>query len=409
MNADTGTKKVYKYVAKNSRGQNQTGKIKADSVNAVAEYLIRQGYSPITINEDSSLNKEIGLSKKKVKLKDLALFFRQFATLIKAGIPLMRGLDLLIDQTANPTLKQHASEVKKEIMNGEKLGDALGMYPEIFPPVVIGMISAGEKAGYLESTLEDVAENLEADLKLKQKIKSAMTYPIAILSLAALLVTAMLLFIVPIFDEMFESLGSELPLPTQILVMLADLIKVGGIPIAAGIIALVVLYNKNKHKEGFREVADPIRLKIPIFGNLTHKIAISRLTRNFASLLAAGLGMMEALNIVGETAGNYVIQRAIEEVKVITANGERLSVALRSNEVFPMMLVEMVSVGEDAGDIPSMMYNTALAYDQEVNTTTEQLSSLMEPLMLVVLGSVVGGVVIALYMPIFSIFDAIQG
>lgn len=409
MNADTGTKKVYKYVAKNSRGQNQTGKIKADSVNAVAEYLIRQGYSPITINEDSSLNKEIGLSKKKVKLKDLALFFRQFATLIKAGIPLMRGLDLLIDQTANPTLKQHASEVKKEIMNGEKLGDALGMYPEIFPPVVIGMISAGEKAGYLESTLEDVAENLEADLKLKQKIKSAMTYPIAILSLAALLVTAMLLFIVPIFDEMFESLGSELPLPTQILVMLADVIKIGGIPIAAGIIALVVLYNKNKHKEGFREVADPIRLKIPIFGNLTHKIAISRLTRNFASLLAAGLGMMEALNIVGETAGNYVIQRAIEEVKVITANGERLSVALRSNEVFPMMLVEMVSVGEDAGDIPSMMYNTALAYDQEVNTTTEQLSSLMEPLMLVVLGSVVGGVVIALYMPIFSIFDAIQG
>ena len=234
-----------------------------------------------------------------------------------------------------------------------------------------------------------------------------MTYPVAVLILAALLVTAMLLFIVPIFDEMFSSLGGELPIATRILVNASEFIKVGGIPIAIGIVIFGFWWNRNKHKEHIRRFLDPIVIKTPVFGKLIQKVIIARFTKNFGSLLAAGLPVMQVMDIVGSTSGSTVLEDALQEAKKGVAAGELIAPQLGKHKIFPRMLVEMLSVGEDAGEIPLMMERISTSYSEEVDTMTESLAALLEPLMLMVLGGVVGSMVIAMYMPIFSIYDLV--
>jgi type IV pilus assembly protein PilC len=399
---------MFKYEARTSNGQFIEGKIKAESTRSVAEFLVNKGYIPVDIKEQSALQKDISFGKKRVKPKTVAGFMRQFATLNGAGIPITRALDVLRDQAVNPTFKEVIGSVRKDIDTGSTLANSMAKHPMTFSPLSISMIRAGEAGGFLTETLGDVAENLEADVKLRGKIKSAMTYPVAVLILAAVLVVAMLLFIVPIFDKMFSSLGGQLPVATQILVTASNFIKVGGIPIAIAIAIFIWWWNKNKHKENIRHFVDPIKLKLPIFGKLIQKITIARFTRNFGSLLEAGLPVMQVMDIVGSTSGSTVLEDALVEVKKGVSQGELIAPQLSKHKIFPRMLVEMLSVGEDAGEIPGMMEKIAISYDEEVDSMTESLSSLMEPLMLMVLGGVVGGMVIALYMPIFSIYDLVD-
>jgi type IV pilus assembly protein PilC len=283
----------------------------------------------------------------------------------------------------------------------------MAKHPLAFPPLVAAMVKAGETGGFLSETLISVAETLESDVKLRGKIKSALTYPVAVLGLAAVLVIAMLLFIVPVFEEMFSGFGADLPVATQMLVNGSKFLQVGGIPTAIGIAAFVFWWNKNKHREGIRRFMDPIKLKMPIFGKLNQKITITRFTRNFGNLLSAGLPIMQVMDIVGSTSGSTVLEDALIEVKKGVAQGELVAPQLAKHKIFPTMLTEMLAVGEDAGEIPLMMSRIATTYEEEVDSMTESLTSLMEPLMLMVLGGVVGGMVIALYMPIFSIYDLI--
>lgn len=398
---------VFRYEARTTNGQFIEGKVKAESTRAVAEFLVQKGYIPVDIKEQSALQKDISFGKKRVKPKAVAQFMRQFATLNGAGIPITKALDVLKEQAVNPTFKEAIGAVRKDIDTGSTLGNAMNKHPTIFTPLSVAMIKAGETGGFLTETLANVAVNLEADVKLRGRIKSAMTYPVAVLILAAVLVTAMLLFIVPIFASMFDSLGGDLPVATKILVSAADFVKVGGIPMAIAIAVGLWWWNKNKHKENIRRFVDPIKLKLPIFGKLVQKITIARFTRNFGSLLEAGLPVMQVMDIVGSTSGSTVLEDALMDVKKGVSQGELIAPQLAKHKIFPRMLVEMLSVGEDAGEIPLMMERIAISYDEEVEDMTDSLSSLMEPLMLMVLGGVVGGMVIAMYMPIFSIYDLV--
>lgn len=399
---------IYKYEARNqATSKFVEGTIKAKSKTDVAEHLIKHNYMPLSIQPQSALQKELSFGAKKIKVKEVSQFIRQLATMINAGIPLTKGLDVLRDQIANPTFKNVVAQVRKDIDTGSTLATAMVKHPLAFPPLVTAMVKAGETGGFLAETLISIAETLESDVKLRGKIKSALTYPVAILGLAAILVIAMLLFIVPVFSTMFASFGSDLPVATQILVNASEFLKYGGIPLAIAIIIFVAWWNKNKHKEHIRRFVDPIKIKMPIFGPLNQKIVITRFTRNFGNLLESGLPIMQVMDIVGSTSGSTVLEDALIEVKKGVAQGELVAPQLAKHKIFPKMLTEMLAVGEDAGEIPLMMKKIAQTYEEDVDAMTESLTSLMEPLMLMVLGGVIGSMVIAMYMPVFSIYDLI--
>jgi type IV pilus assembly protein PilC len=256
--------------------------------------------------------------------------------------------------------------------------------------------------------LLSIAENYEAEVKLRNKIKSAMTYPVVVFIMAILAVIGMLLFIVPIFVGMFASLGGELPLPTKILVAMSSGMKIAAPVLLVGGIAFGVWWSKHKNDRSVRERLDPLKLKTPIFGKLFQKVAVSRFTRNFGTMIHAGVPILQALDIVGETSGNVVIENASKAVRDSVRSGQSLSGPLHSHPVFPAMVVQMIAVGEDTGALDTMLHKISDFYDQEVEATTEQLTSLIEPLMIAVLGSIIGGMIIALYMPIFGIFELIK-
>jgi type IV pilus assembly protein PilC len=261
--------------------------------------------------------------------------------------------------------------------------------------------------GFLDGVLLQVAENYEAEVKLKGKIKSAMTYPVVVFVMAILAVTGMLLFIVPVFATMFEGLGAGLPLPTQILVNLSAILKVAIVPIIIGLIAFVIVWRRIKHKQRIRSFMDPLKLKMPVFGSLMQKIALSRFTRNFGTMLHAGVPILQSLDIVADTSGNEVVAKAVRDVQESVRSGESLTAPLSQHAVFPPMVVQMMAVGEDTGALDEMLHKISEFYDQEVEATTEALTSLIEPLMIAFLGGIVGAMIIAMYMPIFKVFELI--
>ena len=403
--------KQFEYVVRDRQGKVSKGKIQAPNQNAVAGKLREMGMATISITETSSegLNTEIsipGLSDK-IGLKELAIMSRQMSTMISAGLSLLRTLTILAEQTESKPLARVIGEVRNDVQQGVSLSSGLNKHPEVFPPLMINMIKAGEVGGFLEQSLISVAENFEAELKLRQTVKSAMTYPVVVLIIAILAVIGMLLFIVPVFEGMFDGLGGSLPAPTQFLVWLSGVMKTLGPLLIVGLVALSVWWNKNKNKASIRAKVDPFKLKMPVFGSLMQKIAISRFTRNFGTMMHAGVPLLQSLDIVGQTAGNYVIEQAVRDIQDAVRRGETLSGPLAKHEVFPPMVVQMISVGEDAGSLELMLHKISDFYDQEVDATTKQLASLIEPLMIVTIGAIVGGMIVALYMPIFSVFELV--
>jgi type IV pilus assembly protein PilC len=344
----------------------------------------------------------------KVKLKDLAIMSRQFATMINSGLSLLRALNILAEQTANKKLAEVLGEVRNSVETGNPLSGALAQHPDIFPPLMINMVRAGEVGGFLDGVLTQVASNYEAEVRLKGKIKSAMTYPVVVFIMAILACVGMLIFIVPTFAKMFEGLGAELPAPTQILVNLSHLLKATAPLIVIGLITFSIVWKKIKRKEKVRNFVDPLKLKMPVFGALFQKISLSRFTRNFGTMLHAGVPILQALDIVADTSGNMVVAHAVRDVQESVRQGESLTAPLAQHAVFPPMVVQMMAVGEDTGALDDMLHKIAEFYDQEVEATTEALTSLIEPLMIAFLGGVVGSMIIALYMPIFKVFDLIK-
>lgn len=403
--------KSYEYTVRNRAGKIVKGRVEAPNQAAVAARLRAMNVAPLSISEvsNSGLNREINLfGGQKVALKDLSIMARQMATMINSGLSLLRALSILAEQTENPTLAKVLFQVRADVEAGVALSAALGRHPEVFPPLMINMIKAGEIGGFLDHVLISVAENYESEVKLRAKIKSAMTYPVVVFVFAILAVVGMLLFIVPIFVGMFDSLGGELPLPTQVLVTMSEVMKWLAPAILVALVPSLAWWRKHKNDEGVRRRVDPLKLKMPIFGNLMRKVAIARFTRNFGTMIHAGVPILQALDIVGETSGNMVVENAAKAVRESVRSGQSLAAPLNEHPVFPPMVVQMITVGEDTGALDEMLHKIASFYDQEVETTTEQLTSLIEPLMIAVLGTIVGGMIIALYMPIFSIFELIE-
>jgi type IV pilus assembly protein PilC len=402
--------KTFEYSVRDRRGKLVSGKLEAPSETAVVQKLRGMGYAPVSLREaNTGMNRELTLPfGGGVKLKDIAVMSRQFAVMINSGLSLLRALAILAEQTENRTLAKSLAEVRTAVETGQSLSAALAKHPRVFPPLVVNMVRAGEVGGFLDRVLVQIAENFEAEVKLRSKIKSAMTYPVVVFVIAVLSVIGMLLFIVPIFAKMFSDLGGTLPLPTQILVALSSGLRFAFPVLLVAAVVGAVVWRRVRHTEQVRNVLDPLKLRIPVFGPLFQKVAISRFSRNFGTMLSSGVPILQSLEIVGETAGNVVIRRAAASVQESVRRGESLAGPLAEHSVFPPMVVQMLSVGEDTGAIDSMLHKVSDFYDAEVEATTEALTSLIEPLMIAVLGAIVGGMIIALYMPIFNVFSLIK-
>ncbi|MHB1803111.1 MAG: type II secretion system F family protein, partial [Actinomycetes bacterium] len=402
---------TYQYSVRDRQGRIVTGKLEADSPSTVAQKLRSMGYAPVSISQHSAgMKTEIRLPSlgSPVKLKDLAVLSRQFATMISSGLSLLRALSILENQTENKVLAKTLTTVRTDVETGVALSTALAKHPKIFPAIMINMCRAGEVGGFLDAVLVQLAENFEADNKLRGKVKSAMTYPVVVFVMAIIAVTIMLIFVVPVFAKMFSQLGGQLPAPTRLLVILSGFLKVGIIPLIILAIIGFMVWSRTKHLPQVRNVVDPIKLKTPIFGQLFQKIALSRFTRNLGMMIRSGVPILQALDIVADTAGNVVIGRAVRDVQNSVRNGESLSKPLETHPIFPAMVVQMMSVGEDTGALDQMLLKISDFYDQEVESTTEALTSLIEPLMIAVLGGIIGSMIVALYLPIFNIYNLIK-
>jgi type IV pilus assembly protein PilC len=410
----TATLSKFDYQVRDKAGKMVTGQLEADSQAAVATKLKSMGYAPVSIDEvkTTGLSMDINIPGfgEKVGLKDLAIFSRQFATMINSGLSLIRAMTILQEQTENKKLREVIEEIRTAVESGETLSTAMAVHHKVFPKLFIAMVRAGEAAGMLDKVLLRVAAMFEADVKLRSKIKSAMTYPVIVFIMAILLSTVMLIFIVPVFAAMFEDLGGELPLLTQILVTASNFVTslIGVITYIVVPTVLWTAYKRIRATEKGRFTLDVIKLRLPVFGPLFHKIALTRFARNLSTLLAAGVPILQALEITADTVNNGPIAEAVKDVQESVRQGESINGPLSTHEVFPSMVVQMIAVGEETGNIDGMLEKISDFYDTEIESTTESLTALMEPLMIGVIGGIVGGMVIALYLPMFKIFDLIE-
>jgi type IV pilus assembly protein PilC len=409
----TATLSKFDYQVRDRSGKLITGQLEADNQAAVASKLTSMGYAPIKIDQvkESGLQMEINLpGSNRVKLKDLAIFSRQFATMISSGLSLIRALSILHEQTENKKLAETIDDIRSRVEAGSSLSQALAEHEKIFPKLYVAMVRAGETAGMLDQVLLRVAAMYEADVKLRSKIKSAMTYPVIVFIMAILLSTVMLIFIVPVFAEMFADLGGELPLLTQVLVSASNFVTswLGVLTYVVVPTALWFAYKRIRATEKGRYTLDVIKLRLPVFGPLFHKIALTRFARNLSTLMAAGVPILQALEITADTVNNGPIANAIKDVQDSVRQGESINRPLSQHEVFPPMVVQMIAVGEETGNVDGMLAKISDFYDTEIESTTESLTALMEPLMIGVIGGIVGGMVIALYMPMFKIFELIE-
>lgn len=403
---------AYAYTGRDSSGRIVKGKLEGSSESAVVARMRTMGLSPVAISESAGgtgLNRDLNIGfQKRVKTKDLAIASRQIATMIAAGLSLLRTLTIIAEQTDNSRLAKAFDGVRGDVEVGSSFSDAIAKRPEIFPPLMINLVRAGEVGGFLEGSLESIAINYEAEVKLNGKIKAAMTYPVIVLIIALVAVAAMLIFIVPVFAAMFKSLNAQLPLPTEFLVVLSNgMVYIGPIAVIL-IIAFTVWWRKYKNDERVRKFVDPLKLKIPVFGELMKKVSIARLTRNLGMMMAAGVPILRSLAIVGAVANNWVVEQALNKVAESVRQGRSIAEPLAKEPLFPSMVTQMIAVGEDSGALETMLHKVSEFYDQEVESMTEQLTALIEPIMIAVIGVLVGGMIVALYMPIFDIYSHIH-
>jgi len=406
------TTTTFAFEALSPDGTVRKGKIQSESRDAAASALSGQSLVPLTLEATGTgMRKELSLPqlRGRTTVKDLAVLARQFASMTSAGLTLLRALSILSDQTEKPKLKAALKAVSQDVQEGATLSASMARHPDHFPALMVNMVRAGESGGFLDDALARIASMYEADASLRGKIKGAMTYPVIVLIFSLLLGTGVILFIVPIFEKMFKQLGGELPLPTQIMVTLSHnmwwLMPLGFVVLILGLRAYKHAVRRN---HAFRLKVDAFKLRVPVFGPLFTKIAISRWARTLGTLLAVGVPIIRALEIVGGTAGNAVIAEAMKDVQAAVRVGSPISRPLSKQPLFPNMVVQMMEVGEQTGQTSQMLEKVADFYDDEANTATESLTSALEPLMVVLLGAVIGTMVVCLYLPMFSVYQHIQ-
>ena len=399
---------VYQWVGKNRLNKVQKGEMEALTEAAVRASLVRQKIAPTRIKpKPKDLFENIRFLQPKVQEKDIILFARQFSTMIDAGLPIIQCLDILHVQQGNSTFKKVLKQIKDSVEGGATMAEALKAFPKHFDSLFVNMIAAGEAGGILDTILRRLAAYMEKAARLKARVKGAMTYPLATLAIAIIVLAVILVFVIPVFEEMFADFGSTLPAPTQFVVFLSDMVKSKILYIIGAAILFGFAFKKYYATEKGRDTTDALVLKLPVMGMLLRKVAVAKFTRTMGTMLTSGVAILEALDIVAKTAGNRSVEKAIYNVRSGISEGRTMADPLTESGVFPPMVCQMISVGESTGALDAMLEKIADFYDEEVDQAVENMTALIEPIMLVFLGVTIGGLVIAMYLPIFKMAGAI--
>ena len=401
---------VFLWEGTNRRNEVQKGELEAPNEQAVKAQLGRMRINPTKIKKKpKDLFENVSFMQPKVTEKDVILFARQFSTMIDAGLPIIQCLDILYSQQENKTFKNVVKDVKESVEGGSTLAEALNKYPKNFDNLFVNMIAAGEAGGILDTILRRLAAYMEKAAKLKAMVKGAMTYPIITLAIAVVVLGVILVFVIPVFQKMFADFGGELPVPTQIVVTLSEFVKGNILYIIGGFIGFVIAFKRFYRTEKGRTIADDVVLRLPVFGMLLRKVAVSKFTRTMGTMLSSGVAILDALEIVAKTSGNRTIEKAIYSVRTGISEGRTMADPLSDSGVFPAMVCQMISVGESTGALDAMLVKIADFYDEEVDQAVDNLTSMIEPFMLVFLGTTIGGLVIAMYLPIFKMAGMVGG
>jgi type IV pilus assembly protein PilC len=399
---------VFEYTARNaSTGQILKGTLDVPSRDEVLKHIKQQKMIVVNVREQPK-QLSFSLKRRGIKTRDIVIFTRQFATMINSGLPLVQSLDILARQTENPALAEVTRQVVFDVESGHTLADAFSKHPKAFTELYVNMVAAGEAGGILDTILMRLATFLEKSDALIRKVKGAMIYPGVIFSVAAIAVSVLLIFVIPTFQKMFSSVGLELPLPTRIVIGASDLL-INYWWVLIGVAGLTVYGIRSYYKtpDGHKKI-DQLLLNSPVLGDLLRKSAVSRFTRTLGTLISSGVSILDGLEITAKTAGNRVIHDAVMESRNSIAGGETIAGPLEKSKVFPPMVISMIAVGEQTGGLDEMLSKIADFYDEEVDVAVSALLSLMEPMMIVVLGVIVGGMVVAMYLPIFDMMNAVQ-
>lgn len=400
---------IYEWKGKNPRGRKIKGEMEAGSPDQVKQNLLRRKITPTKVKKKpKDLFANIEFLQPKVKDSEVIIFSRQFSTMIDAGLPLLQCIDILQSQQKNPTFKKNLKSIKESVESGETFAAALKKFPKVFNELYVNMVAAGEAGGILDVILKRLSAYMEKMAKLKRQVKGAMTYPIITMIIAVVVVAIILIFVIPVFAEMFADFGASLPGPTLIVMALSDFVIGNIVYIIGAMIAASFLIKRTYASKKGRILMDDMFLRLPVVGILIRKVAVAKFTRTTSTMLASGVSILEVLDIVAKTSGNKIIEFAILDVKIGIAEGRSMADPLLESGVFPSMVCSMISVGESTGALDTMMEKIADFYDDEVDQSVKNLTDMIEPFMLVFLGVIIGGLVIAMYLPIFSMAGAIS-
>ena len=398
---------VYKWVAETRKGRTIKGELEAANENLAQIRLKRRNLTIKKIKlKPKDLFENVAFMQPKITSKDIVIFTRQFSTMIDAGLPLVQGLTILAEQADNKTFKVVLERINRDVEGGSSLAEALKKHPKVFDNLFVNLVAAGEIGGILDVILQRLAAYIEKSEKLKAQIKGALTYPIVVIAIAVLVISVILIFVIPVFEDMFRGMGSALPTPTQMVVNMSRFLKGNIHFIIIAFIAAGFLFKKYRNSTGGRKKTDAQALKLPVFGTLLKKVAVARFTRTLGTMISSGVPILDALEIVAKTSGNVVLEEVIFEVRSSIAEGQTIAEPLSEANIFPSMVVQMISVGEATGALDTMLGKIADFYDDEVDAAVDALTSMLEPLLMVFLGGSIGGLVIAMYLPIFKMAAA---
>jgi len=400
---------AYIWKGKTRQGTVTSGVMEAVSADAVEAQLRVQMLTPVSVKaKPKDISEYLTFLKAKIKTKDLVIFTRQFATMIDAGLPLVQCLKILGDQQENPTFKKIINEVRSDVEQGSTFADALAKHPKPFEALYCNLVAAGEVGGILDTILNRLAVYLEKADALARKVKGAMVYPITVLVVAVGVVVLLLVKVIPTFEKMFADFGGELPGPTQVVVGISHFMQEWiGVFLGAVVVVCVAFAQARKRSYKFRKSTDALFLKAPVFGPLIRKVAVARFTRTLGTMIASGVPILDGLDIVSRTAGNVIVEEALNDVRVAISEGRTIAEPLGASGVFPGMVVQMIAVGEETGAMETMLAKIADFYDEEVDAAVDALTAMLEPIMMVGLGGTVGAMLIAMYLPIFKIAETV--
>ncbi|MBW1680780.1 MAG: type II secretion system F family protein [Deltaproteobacteria bacterium] len=400
---------IYTWVAVTRKGKKLKGELEAADERIAMMQLRRRNLTVTKLKpKPKDLFENVAFMQPKVTSKDVVVFTRQFSTMIDAGLPLVQGLTILAEQTENKTFRQTLKQVTKDVESGATLAEALKKHPKIFDNLFVNLVAAGEVGGILDTILQRLAAYIEKAEKLKSQIKSAMTYPLVVVVIAILVISVILIFVIPVFQDMFSSVGSALPAPTQMVVAMSRFVKGNIHYLIGGLILFIFLFRRYRNTEKGRKQTDALALKLPVFGTLLKKVAVARFTRTLGTMISSGVPILDALEVVARTSGNVVLEEVVFDVRSSIAEGQSIAEPLSETDIFPSMVTQMISVGEATGALDTMLEKIADFYDDEVDAAVDALTSMLEPLLMVFLGGSIGGLVIAMYLPIFQMAAAFE-